>query len=182
MSNDKFGGDDRLKKASGADVRAPRDMADTSRVNNDGGSLSAEERRMLLRREWVQEILPTVPAQAGWHYCWVSTTNSTDPVHKRMQMGYVPVKASEVPGFQTSQYKLTGGDFDGCIACNEMLLFRVEQQRYDDLMTIYHDDLPAEQEAAIRERVNGAAERDSLGRPLVTNEGFDRLGRQSQFA
>jgi hypothetical protein len=99
-----------------------------------------------------------------------------------MQMGYIPVKASEVPGFQTSQYKLTGGDFDGCIACNEMLLFKVEQQRYDDLMTIYHDDLPAEQESAIRERMASASERDSLGRPLVTNEGFDRLGRQSQFA
>ena len=71
MSNDKFG-DDRLKKDSGATTRAPRDTVDSGRVNNDGGSLSAEERRKLLRQEWVQEVLPSVKAPEGWHYCWLS--------------------------------------------------------------------------------------------------------------
>jgi hypothetical protein len=180
MSTDDKFGDSRLKKSAGADVRGSRDFADVDRVQNDGGSLTAEQRRKQLRNEWVQEVLPTVKAPEGWHFCWLSTTNSTDPIHKRMQMGYLPVKASEVPGFTASQYKVTGGDFDGCIACNEMLLFKVTAERYNDLMTIYHADMPAEQEQSIKERIMGIDERDSTGRGLVSSEGFDRLGRGNQ--
>lgn len=171
-------GDERMKKSDGKDTRGSRDAADRSRTNDDGSMLSAEERRRLLRSEWVQEVLPSIKAPEGWHYCWLSTTNSTDPIHKRMQMGYIPVKASDVPGFEASQYKMLGGDFDGCIACAEMLLFKVSQERYQDLMTIYHSEMPAEAEQVIREKVDAlSSEQDSSGRGLVSNEGFDRLGR-----
>jgi len=183
-TNETLLGDERLTKTSGASARGARDNADNARTHTDGISLSAEERRRLLRQEWVQEVLPSIKAPEGWHYCWLSTTNSTDPIYKRMQMGYIPVKATEVPGYQDSQYKVLGGDFDGCIACSEMLLFKVTQERYQDLMTIYHSDLPAEQEQSIRERVESMTNMDSEGRRLVTNEGFDRLGRNlnPQFA
>jgi hypothetical protein len=176
MSNEKFG-DDRLKKESGASVRGSRDNADSSRVNQDGMTLSAAERRRMLRQEWVQEILPTPPDMPGFHLCWVSTTNSTDPIHNRIKLGYLPVKASEIPGFE--QYTVSGGgQFDGCIACNEMLLFKLPMQVYNDLMTIYHHDMPLEQEQAIRERVYGAGEVDSNGRNLNGVEGdFNQMGR-----
>ena len=141
-------GDQRLKKDAGDSVRGARDDADVDRVQQDGSALSAAERRRLLRQEWVQEVLPTPPKIPGFHCCWLSTTNSTDPVFKRIQRGYVPVKASEVPGFGT-QFTVSGGEFDGCIACNEMLLFKVDEQLYKDLMTIYHHDMPMEQDAVI---------------------------------
>lgn len=175
-TQDKFG-DERLKKSAGDPVRSPRDDADVDRVQEDGTALSASDRRRLLRQEWVQEILPSPPSIPGMHLCWVSTTNSTDPVYKRLQLGYMPVKASEVPGFG-GQYTVKEGEFDGCIACNEMLLFKIPAQRYNDLMTIYHSDMPAEQEEAIRERVMQKQERDSDGRDLVSVEGsFTQLGR-----
>ena len=178
MSNDKFG-DDRLKKDSGATARGSRDNADVSRVQQDGMSLSPTERRRMLRQEWVQEVLPTPPDVPGFHLVWLSTTNSTDPIHKRLQVGYQPVKITEVPGFE--QYKVAdGGQYDGCIACNEMLLFKIPMEVYQDIMMIYHHDMPLEQEQAIRERVTGTHEVDSSGRPLNTVEGdFHRLG-QSQ--
>ena len=184
MSQDKFG-DERLKKDSGASARASRDNADADRVTQDGSTLSAEQRRRLLRAEWVQEVLPTPPAIPGFHLCWVSTTNSTDPISKRMQIGYTPVKLSEVPGF--SQYRVQAGEFEGCVACNEMLLFKIPMERYNDLMTIYHHDMPNEQEQAIYDRVASSNEVDSNGRRLATVEGdFNNLGRQStrspQFA
>ena len=122
-------GDQRLKKDAGDSVRGARDDADVDRVQQDGSALSAAERRRMLRQEWVQEVLPTPPKIPGFHCCWLSTTNSTDPVFKRIQRGYVPVKASEVPGFGT-QFTVSGGEFDGCIACNEMLLFKVDEQLY----------------------------------------------------
>lgn len=175
-TKDNFG-DERLKKDSGAAVRGSRDGADFDRVQNDGSSLSAEERRKALRQDWVQEILPSPPEMPGFHCCWLSTTNSTDPIYKRVQRGYVPVKASEVPGFGT-QFLIQGGEFDGCIACNEMLLFKIDKQIYNDLMTIFHHDMPLEQEAAIRERVEAVQERDSSGRQLGNVEGdFNNLGR-----
>jgi hypothetical protein len=174
-TNDRFG-DERLKKDSGASARASRDSADVSRVTQDGTTLSAAERRKLLRQEWVQEVLPTPPGVPGFHLCWLSTTNSTDPIHKRLQVGYQPVKTSEVPGME--QYKIDGGQFDGCVQCNEMLLFKVPNEVYQDLMSIYHHDMPLEQEQAIRERVMGGNEVDSSGRPLNTVEGdFSRLGQ-----
>ena len=170
-------GDQRLKKDAGDSVRGARDDADVDRVQQDGSALSAAERRRLLRQEWVQEVLPTPPKIPGFHCCWLSTTNSTDPVFKRIQRGYVPVKASEVPGFGT-QFTVSGGEFDGCIACNEMLLFKVDEQLYKDLMTIYHHDMPMEQEAAIRDTINNKNDEDSAGRKLGMVEGdFNNLGR-----
>lgn len=175
-SQDKFG-DERLKKDSGAAIRGSRDSADVDRVQQDGTALSAEERRRMLRQEWVQEVLPTPPAIPGFHMCWVSTTNSTDPIYKRIQHGYQPVKAAEMPGFG-GQFTVQGGEFDGCIACNEMLLFKIPVEVYNDLMTIYHHDLPAEQEQSIKERVNAAQQYDSNGRPLGEMDGeFNRLGQ-----
>ena len=172
-----FVGDDRLKKNSGTDQRGGRDNADVSRVQSDGLALSAAERRRMLRQEWVQEVLPTPPGIPGFHLCWVSTTNSTDPIHKRMQLGYQPVRITEVPGFD--QYKVSdGGQFDGCVACNEMLLFKIPMEVYQDIMAIYHHDIPLEQERSIYERVSNQNEVDSNGRPLGIVEGdFNQLGR-----
>ena len=174
-------GDARLKKDSGADIRGSRDAADSDRVQ-DGNSLSDAERRMMLRNEWVQEVLPSVPHSPGWHYCWLSTTNSTDPIYKRIQRGYMPVKSSEMPQFGT-QYAITEGEFNGCIACNEMLLFKIPAQLFNDLMTIYHHDMPNEQEASIRENVSRRDEEDSSGRSLAQVEGgFNNLGRGASRA
>ena len=176
MSDDKFG-DQRLKKDSTLTVRGSRDTADAARTEDDGGSMTAAQRRQALRQDWVQEVLPTPPKIPGFHCCWLSTTNSTDPIYKRMQRGYLPVKTSEVPGF-AGQYSIAGGEFDGGVACNEMILFKINEQTYNDLMTIYHHDLPIEQEASIREGVDRNNQFDSNGRPLGEVEGdFNRLGR-----
>lgn len=174
-NNDKFG-DDRLKKESGVATRGSRDNADAPRVQSDGMALSAAERRRQLRQDWVQEVLPSPPGIPGFHLCWLSTTNSTDPIHKRMQVGYQPVKITEVPGFE--QYKIDGGQYDGCIACNEMLLFKIPMDIYQDIMAIYHHDMPLEQEQAIRDRVSQNTEVDSNGRSLGIVEGdFNALGK-----
>ena len=176
--DDRFG-DERLTKGSGADVRGSREAADSARQNQDGSALSAEERRRMLRQDWVQEVLPTPPDSAEWHYCWLSTTNSTDPVYKRIQRGYVPVKAVEIPGQFGGQYTVQGGEFDGCVACNEMLLFKIPAQLYQDLMTIYHNDIPNEQEESIYERVNSIQQQDGSGRNLVEVESdFQRAGQR----
>ena len=170
--------DDRLTKTSGGEVRSDRNNADSNRTNKDGTALTAEERRAQLRQDWVQELLPTPPTIPGFHTCWVSTTNSMDPIYKRLQRGYIPVTSSEVGGFGASNV-VQDGEFKGCISCNEMLLFKVEDQIYQDLMGIFHFDMPLEAERGIYEKVNSGANYDTGGKRLDVVEGdFGALGQR----
>lgn len=176
-TNDRFG-DERLKKADANVSHGSRDGADADRTQQNGTSLSASERRRLLEQSWVQEILPSPPAKAGWHRCWLSTSSSIDPIFRRIALGYQPVKSKDIPGFG-NQYSISGGEFDGCIACNEMILFEIPSELYNDLMTINHYDKPLREESGLRERVDGSMQRDGQGNNLGRGaEGFDQFGRQ----
>lgn len=178
MSENKIvGSDDRLKKSAAAPVRGDRVEADASRTQMDGTALSMEERRRMIRSEWNNDVLPTPPAVDGWHFCWLSTTNSTDPIYKRMQKGYEPVRASDIPGF--AQYRVNQGEFEGCVACNEMLLFRIPEELYQEIMTVFHHERPMEEEEILRANAKQAVnERDSDGRDLGQAEGYDSLARR----
>ena len=174
----KSNSDDRMVKSAGGSVRSDRAVADVQRTGQDGTALSAEERRNQLRNDWVQEILPTPPVIPGFHVCWLSTTNSMDPIYKRIQRGYIPVTGAEFPALGDSGV-VKDGEFKGCVSCNEMLLFKIEEQTYQDLMGIYHYDMPHEQERGIYEKVNSKGTQDSNGRNLDIVEGeFNTLGRQ----
>lgn len=174
------GGDERLKKSSGPATRADRSAADQEREGKDGTVMSVEERRRLMRSEWAQEVLPTPPSIPGWHFCWLSTTNSSDPIYKRIQKGYEPVKAPEIPGFM--QFRVDQGEFEGCVACNEMLLFKIPEELYQDVMSYFHHELPHNEEEMLRanaEKVVSGS--DSNGRELGEVEGFSSLGRKARI-
>lgn len=169
------GSDDRLKKDAAVEVRGDRAVADAGRTQADGTALTMEERRRLMRSDWDVEILPTPPHNPGWHYCWLSTTNSSDPIYKRMQKGYEPVKVNEIPGFM--QYRVEQGEFEGCVACNEMLLFKIPDELYQEAMRYFHHDKPMEEEEMLR--ANAAIDgQDSNGKSLGEVEGFNTLGRR----
>ena len=120
-----IGGDSRLAKSAGSKVRGDRKSSDDNRDQLDGTVLSAKERRRQLREEWVQEVLPKPPEIQGFHCCWLSTTSSVDPIYKRVQIGYEPVRVSEVKGLES--FTGRGGDYDGCVVCNEMVLFKISE-------------------------------------------------------
>lgn len=146
-----------------ADVR---DSADTAMAT------SSERRKMF--REFTQEALPTPPAAPGWHYCWLSTSNQYDPIYKRTRMGYTPVKADEIPDFKHLVNK--SGEYEGCISVNEMLLFKIPQELYQEIMEEYHFNIPLEEEERIRQNAL-PTERDSNGKNLgsVEGEGFSNM-------
>jgi hypothetical protein len=92
-----------------------------------------------------------------------------------MRLGYVPVMADEFPGFQN--YRVKAGEHVGQISCNEMLLFKLPMDVYQDLMTQWHYEKPREEEEKIRVQVeNLQGARDSNGKSLVRLEG-DGLGK-----
>ncbi len=133
----------------------------------------SDERRKMWKDEWTQSALPNVPEVPGWHLCWLSTTNSYDSIDKRIGLGYVPVKAEELPGMENNRVK--AGEHVGFIACNEMLLYKIPNEIYQDVMAHFHHEAPLEEANKIRVQAESMQQRDSSGRGLSQVEG-DGLG------
>lgn len=170
--------DSRLKKSLNAGGRETRASEDASRAAPEEKFISAQERRKMFSDEWTQSALPKLPEIPGWHLCWLSTTNSYDSIDKRIRLGYVPVKTEEIPGFEN--FRVKAGEHAGFIACNEMLLFKIPMDVYQDIMLHMHHEKPMEESEKIRvqlENLQGA--RDSSGRSLgrVEGEGFGEIER-----
>ena len=165
--------DSRLKKSLQAGGRNDRSSEDASRRPPEEKFMSSQERRKMWSDEWTQSALPKVPEIPGWHLCWLSTTNQYDTIDKRIRLGYVPVTADELPGFEN--YRVKAGEHVGNIACNEMLLFKLPMDVYQEVMTQMHYEAPLEEEERIRSQVeNLQGAKDSSGRRLVQlEEGMD---------
>jgi len=162
--------DERLKKSLNAGGRESRASHDSVREAPEDQSALSDERRKMWKDELTQSALPNPPTIPGWHCCWLSTTNSYDSIDKRMRIGYVPVKAEEVLGFEN--YRVKSGENVGQIACNEMLLFKIPMDIYQEMMAHFHHDEPLENARKIKvqaEQLQGA--RDSSGRSLGQVEG-----------
>jgi hypothetical protein len=158
--------DDNLKSSTNS-ARASRDFSDVQRQDTDGTVATRSERRKQFLSEWQQNALPTPPEVPGFHLCWLSTTNSYDPIHKRIRLGYEPVKPSDVPGFDA--YNLKGGEWKGFIGANEMILFKIPNEKYQDIMEELHYHQPLDEEAAIKNSLS--QQRDSNGKSLGMIEG-----------
>jgi hypothetical protein len=90
-----------------------------------------------------------------------------------MRLGYIPVKADELPNFEN--FRVKAGEDVGFIACNEMRLYKLPMETYQDYMLQVHHEMPMEESDKVRlqvENLQGA--RDSRGRSLgqVEGEGF----------
>ena len=160
----------RLKKSLNAGGRETRANEDASRRPPEEKFASTQERRKMWSEEWTQSALPKVPELNGWHLCWLSTTNSYDSIDKRIRLGYVPVKSEELPGYD--DYKVKSGEHVGYISCNELLLFKLPMDVFQDAMMHMHHELPQEEADKIRiQTENLTSARDSNGRALVTVDG-----------
>jgi len=179
--------DTRLHHDPATAVRGARGIAeDQARTSDAGTALTAEQLSSMIRDEFRQEALPRVPELPGWHLCWLSTTNSYDPIHKRMRLGYVPVKVEELAGFESM--RMNSGEFAGCVSCNEMLLFKIRSELYLAIMDQFHHQMPLEEEENLRRQLEGDGMTDRTGKPLVgateDSDGLAELGkkRAGQFA
>ena len=166
----------RLKKSLNAGGREGRSAQDLSRAAPEEKFVSAQERRKMWSDEWTQSALPKLPEMKGWHLCWLSTTNSYDSLDKRMRLGYVPVRADEFPGFDN--YRVKAGEHVGFVACNEMILCKIPEDIYQDIMLQMHHEAPMEEADKIRVQIeNLQGSRDSSGKSLgqVEGEGFGQF-------
>jgi len=133
--------DERIKKTAG-DSRTNRVLQD--RAVTESRELSEDERVAMFRQQFFQSSLPDLPSIPGWHMCWLTTTNPRDSIQMRIRLGYEPVKADDVPGWEYATLKT--GDWQGFIGVNEMLAFKLPLSLYEKYMREAHHDAPLREE------------------------------------
>jgi hypothetical protein len=136
---------------------------------DDPNNKSKRERAEAFRDKWQNSALPDLPAGIipGFHLCWLSTTNNYDSIDKRMALGYEPVKASELgKGFE-GLGKMSSGKFEGCVSCNEMVLFKLPEEIYQEVMRMMHLEDPLDHQKNITAQVRSTAQEGKGGRSIL---------------
>lgn len=163
-----------------ANTRIKRDlderMADRAQevmrgTAESGGSDENARRERLdaFRDKWQNSALPEIPRESipGMHLCWLSTTNQYDSIDKRIALGYEPVKAAELgKGFEMLG-KMSSGKFEGCVSCNEMVLFKLPEDVYQEVMHMLHLEDPLEHQRNVTSQLRGAAEPGKGGKSIL---------------
>lgn len=138
--------DERLKKELGVG-RQSREMEDRQVTQNR--EVTDDDRLEMFRAQLFNDALPDLPNIPGYHMCWLTTTNPRDPIHRRIQLGYEPIKASEVPGMEFASVKT--GEWAGMIGVNEMIAFKLPETLYQRFMQEAHHDAPLREENKLAE-------------------------------
>ena len=162
-----------------ANTRIKRDLEDRmlDRVeevkermaSTDPDAKSKRERAEAFRDRWQNSALPDLPGGIipGFHLCWLSTTNNYDSIDKRMALGYEPVKAGELgKGFEALG-KMSSGKFEGCVSCNEMVLFKLPEEIYQEVMRMMHLEDPLEHQRNITASVRSTSQEGKGGRSIL---------------
>lgn len=159
-------------------ARASRHAKDRKVTQNR--KLTDAERVDEFRQQFFQSALPDIPKIEGYHVCWLTTTNPRDPIHSRMRLGYEPIRAEEIPGWDHSSLKT--GEWIGCIGVNEMVAFKLPLNLYEQYMRINHHEQPLQEEeklnAALRAmeaEMRGASKSGKV--KLITEDGTAELGQ-----
>ena len=138
-------------------------------VSEDPDAKLKRERVEAFRDRWQNSALPDLPQNIipGFHLCWLSTTNNYDSIDKRMALGYEPVKAAELgKGFENLG-KMSSGKFEGCVSCNEMVLFKLPEEIYQEVMRLMHLEDPLEHQRNITAQVRSTAQEGKGGRSIL---------------
>ena len=166
--------DERLAKEVGASRRS-RQSED--RQVTERRDISDNDRLNMFRNQLFNDALPDLPQIPGWHLCWLTTTNTRDSIHRRMQLGYEPVRPEEVPGMEYATQKT--GEWAGMIGVNEMLAFKLPMNLYEMFMQEAHHDAPNREEGKLADTadfIRNQAARDNV--EVYEDEGYTEL-RQS---
>ncbi len=166
--------DARLASRSNARTRAGHDEGDRS-LSEDRQVMDST-RLEQFRQTFTAEKLPNIPPIPGFHVCWLTTTNNSDPIYRRLRLGYELIKASEVPGFESSQIK--GGEYDGCIGVGEMVAAKLPLELYEMYMTEVHHTQPRAEEEKLQSVIDVIESEAKRKKARVdVEDGSRQLGR-----
>ncbi|MEN9936046.1 MAG: hypothetical protein RLZZ387_2625 [Chloroflexota bacterium] len=166
--------DARLKKEFDVVGRREATRHSQDRQVTESRELSEDDRLEMFRNQLFNDALPDLPDLPGYHMCWLTTTNPRDPIYRRMQLGYEPVKAEEMPGMAHATVKT--GEYAGMLGVNEMLAFKLPLSLYEKFMQEAHHEAPLREEnklAEVAEMMREQAER--AGTTLLEGDGMSEM-------
>lgn len=164
--------DERLQRETLSVARPARENDNREVVENR--TVTEDERLEMFRQQLFNDALPDLPKLPGYHLCWLTTTNPRDPIHRRMQLGYEPLKAADIPGMEYASIKT--GEWSGMIGVNEMVAFKLPESLYQAFMREAHHDAPMREEhklAEVTDLIRQQAEQAGAG--LHADEGMEDL-------
>lgn len=154
--------------------RAGDDRALEDRSATENRELTDAERIAMFQKQLYNDVLPNLPPIPGYHLCWLTTNNPQDSIHRRMQLGYEPIKASDIPGFDYISIKT--GEYAGLIGINEMVAFKLPMTLYKAFMqSAHHDEAAKNEEALNAENVAMRLQAERQGSRLEFSEGHQDL-------
>lgn len=165
--------DARLKKDFDV-VGRREDRRSQNREVTESREISEDDRLEMFRSQLFNDALPDLPEVPGYHMCWLTTQNPRDPIHRRMQLGYEPVRPEEVPGMAHASIKT--GEYAGMIGVNEMIAFKLPMSLYEKFMQEAHHDAPLREEdklAEVAEMMREQAER--AGATMYEGDGMTEM-------
>lgn len=170
--------DARLTSKDRAEPRAGRE-GDERSTTQDRQVMDAD-RLEQFRQNFAAELLPRIPDIDGYHVCWLATNNRTDPVYRRLGLGYVLIKQSEVPGFPP---EMIDGTYKDCIVVGDLVAAKIPLELYKVYMTEVHHTQPLAEEGKLRS-VLETIEQEATAKKakLVIEEGSRELGRRTPKA
>ncbi len=166
---------------------ATPDPVDRSTRHGDDRNLTEDrqltdtERLEVFKQRFAQAELPDIPPIPGFHVCWLTTTNTRDPVHGRLRLGYELLRAEEVPGYEYVTMKT--GEYAGCIGINEMVAAKIPLALYQAYMNSAHHEQPLAKANHIYESLE--AMQDSMASKkgkVEVDEGFNQLKSDHRLA
>ena len=152
--------DARLKKDFDVVGRREDTRRSQERQVTESREMSEDDRLEMFRNQLFNDALPELPELPGFHMCWLTTTNTRDPIFRRMQLGYEPVKPEEIPGMAHASIKT--GEYAGMVGINEMIAFKLPMSLYQRFMQEAHHDAPLREEeklAEVADSIRANAER-----------------------
>ena len=165
--------DARLKKDFDV-VGRREDRRSQNREVTESREISEDDRLEMFRSQLFNDALPDLPEVPGYHMCWLTTQNPRDPIHRRMQLGYEPVRPEEVPGMAHASIKT--GEYAGMIGVNETIAFKLPMSLYEKFMQEAHHDAPLREEdklAEVAEMMREQAER--AGTTMYEGDGMSEM-------
>ena len=167
--------DDRLKKELGASRRTRE--AEERKVTEDR-TTTDDDRLEMFRQQLFNDALPDLPDLPGYHSIWLTTTNPRDSIHRRIRLGYEPIKPEEIPGLEYASIKT--GEWSGFVGVNEMLAFKLPMSLYQKFMQEAHHDAPAREEGLLADQTDGLREQAARdGGRLIEGDGMSDLRRDA---
>lgn len=165
----------------GSEARRTR-SSDNRRGASEDRLQQDDERLTEFRKQFYQSVLPDLPKIPGWHVCWLTTSNPGDSIQRRTRLGYEPIKADEIPGWNYASIKT--GTYEGCIGVNEMVAFKLPIELYEAFMRESHHLQPLAEEGKLTAAVDtmkqmmaASAKSGMKGIKIIAEDGYADLGQ-----